>query len=234
MTDTQTGIGRALRKARQHRGRSLHRASRELRMRTEYVRALETEEWDVFDDEVYVRGFLRSYSRYLGLDPEKVLSAYDRTGPQPEPVPEPEPEEPARTEGPGEHRWSAWALAGALAVIALFAVGAIGLFSPDASTPDPADNVPPPDVAVLTRAVQVDLEAKQDVTAVILVDGTEQFSGRLERGEARSFEGDQRIEVRFGVGSRVRVVVNGESIGTPGDPRLPYEGAWTPSSFRRD
>src|SRR2546425_7719550 len=73
-----TGIGPALRKARLLRGKSIEEASRETRIRAEYLKALEGERFDALLGEVYVRGFLRSYSSYLGLDSDKVLTVYNR------------------------------------------------------------------------------------------------------------------------------------------------------------
>ena len=71
------GIGPALRKARLLRGKSLEEASRETRIRAEYLQALERESFDRMLGDVYVRGMLRSYSSYLGLDPTKVVTVYN-------------------------------------------------------------------------------------------------------------------------------------------------------------
>ncbi len=73
-----TGIGPALRKARVQRGKSIEEASRETRIRAEYLRALEHEDFDNLLGQVYARGFLRSYSTYLGLDADRVLTVYNR------------------------------------------------------------------------------------------------------------------------------------------------------------
>ena len=86
-TETEAaGIGRALRKARLRRGKSLEVASRETRVKPEYLQALEAESFDVLLGDVYVRGFLRSYARYLGLNPQKVVSAYERVYGRPTPA----------------------------------------------------------------------------------------------------------------------------------------------------
>ena len=45
-------------------------------IRIEYLYALEREAFGSLQGDVYVRGFLRSYSSYLGLNPDKVVSAY--------------------------------------------------------------------------------------------------------------------------------------------------------------
>ena len=83
------GIGPALRKARLLRGKSVEEASRETRIRADYLQALEAERFDDMLGDVYVRGFLRTYSTYLGLDADKVLAAYsERVGPHGPTLPE--------------------------------------------------------------------------------------------------------------------------------------------------
>jgi len=71
-----TGIGPALRRARLLRSKSIEEASRETRIRAEYLQAMERERFDDLLGDVYVRGFLRTYASYLGLDAEKVVAIY--------------------------------------------------------------------------------------------------------------------------------------------------------------
>src|SRR5207248_1278222 len=73
-----TGIGSTLRKARLLRGKTIAEASRETLIRADYLQALERERFEALLGDVYVRGFLRSYSTYLGLDPDGVLRLYSR------------------------------------------------------------------------------------------------------------------------------------------------------------
>jgi len=71
-----TGIGPALRRARLLRNKSIEEASRETRIRAEYLQAMERERFDDLLGEVYARGFLRTYAAYLGLDADKVIAVY--------------------------------------------------------------------------------------------------------------------------------------------------------------
>ncbi len=71
-----TGIGPALRRARLLRSKSIEEASRETRIRAEYLQAMERERFEDLLGDVYVRGFLRTYASYLGLDAEKVVAIY--------------------------------------------------------------------------------------------------------------------------------------------------------------
>jgi hypothetical protein len=69
-------IGNGLRQAREQLGLTLKRAEAETRIRGRYLAALEDERWDELPGEAYVRGFLRSYASYLGLDGAQYLAAY--------------------------------------------------------------------------------------------------------------------------------------------------------------
>ena len=52
-------------------------AEAETRIRSRYLRAMEEEQFDLLPDPSYVRGFLRAYASYLGLDPQLALDEYD-------------------------------------------------------------------------------------------------------------------------------------------------------------
>lgn len=71
-------LGSWLVRAREARGLTLEDAERDTRISRRYLQALETEQFDVIPAPVYARGFLRSYSQYLGLDPQEMLALFPR------------------------------------------------------------------------------------------------------------------------------------------------------------
>lgn len=238
-TKIEIGIGRALEKARLRRGKSLEEASRDTMLRIDYLLALERENFESLGGEVYVRGFLRSYSRYLGLNPEKVLGVYDRAFGRFDPIPLP-PESPPGVPGSGSevrallHRRPSWPLAAVAALIVFLSAAAVGLLNRDASTPTAAPLSAPSKVAVLPPGVRVDLRAETTVHAVIDADGQVAFSGRLDEGDVRSFAAERRIDVELEWGNSVRLTVNGTNIGTPGKSKQPFLESFDPSSYRKN
>lgn len=70
-------LGNNLREARQRRRIDLVAAEQDTKIRSKYLAALETEDFDVLPGPVFVRGFLRTYSRYLGLDPQLFIDEYN-------------------------------------------------------------------------------------------------------------------------------------------------------------
>lgn len=235
-SSTDTGIGRALRAARQHRNKSIDEASRETRVRTEYLEALERESFDALGGDVYVRGFLRSYAKYLGLNHDKVMAAYERAYARPKTAPAPVERSPgvAPTEAVilTERPRPSWLLAALVAVVGLAAAGAMGLFDRDSAVPESSTIVKPPAVPITSRRVEVGLVAHQEVTVGLVLDGRTLRPITLEEGEARSFEADEEISVWVSEGGNtVDLSVNGQPVRA-GQRRAPYESTFTPDSYR--
>lgn len=63
-----------LSQTRQARGLTLDDAERSTRIAKKFLIALEDHNYAIFPAPVYARGFLRSYCRYLGIDPEPQLA----------------------------------------------------------------------------------------------------------------------------------------------------------------
>ena len=63
-------------RARRARGISLEDAERDTHVSRRYLQALETEDFSIFPAPVYARGFLRTYSRYLGLNPDELIRVF--------------------------------------------------------------------------------------------------------------------------------------------------------------
>src|SRR3954451_9091788 len=61
-------IGGSLREARLKRGLTPADVQKAIRIRDRYLQALEEERWELLPGDAYVKGFLRTYADYLGLD----------------------------------------------------------------------------------------------------------------------------------------------------------------------
>ena len=72
-------LGDRFREAREARGLALSDAAEQIRIRSVYLAAIEDENWSAIGAPVYVRGFLRTYARYLGLDPEEAVGSFNQT-----------------------------------------------------------------------------------------------------------------------------------------------------------
>jgi len=76
-------VGRLLRDQRLAREFSVDDVAARLRIRSRYLEAIEQGRFDQLPGAAYIPAFLRAYANHLGLDADKVLTAYQLSGPVP-------------------------------------------------------------------------------------------------------------------------------------------------------
>ncbi len=73
-------IGPTLRHAREAAGYSIGDVAERMRLSPHHIENLEAERFDLFPVSVFLRGYLTSYARLVGIDEGPLLHAYDRRG----------------------------------------------------------------------------------------------------------------------------------------------------------
>jgi cytoskeleton protein RodZ len=76
-------VGRLLRDQRLARELSVDDIAARLRIRSRYLEAIEQGRFDQLPGAAYIPAFLRAYANHLGLDADKVMTAYQLSGPVP-------------------------------------------------------------------------------------------------------------------------------------------------------
>ncbi|MDP4610427.1 MAG: helix-turn-helix domain-containing protein [Opitutales bacterium] len=69
-------IGERLEEARKRKGISLREAAEATKIRGDFLGYFEQNKFDFELPELYKRGFIKNYARYLKLDPEKIITDY--------------------------------------------------------------------------------------------------------------------------------------------------------------
>jgi cytoskeleton protein RodZ len=90
-------IGGSLREARLKRNLTSADVQKAIRIRDRYLQALEEERWELLPGDAYVKGFLRTYADYLGLDGSLYVEEYNSRFATPDEQPQLVPERFART-----------------------------------------------------------------------------------------------------------------------------------------
>lgn len=70
-------LGSFLRQERERRNIALDSIANETRISRQHLEALERDDLHLLPAPVFVRGFLRTYANYLGIDPKEVLALYE-------------------------------------------------------------------------------------------------------------------------------------------------------------
>ncbi len=236
-----SALGEEFKSAREARGLSLSDVAERLHIRSVYLAAIEDEEWDVIGAPVYVRGFMRTYARFLGLDPEAAVARFSAAVPpgtpaasSPRPASVAAPAE--RTPGEGASPSLAAILAIVVAVVAVVFV-AYEFYQYRAGAPAAipvAEATATPDADAATPLAEATAAASGtpaavgvagsptlavDVTATswlrVEIDGKVAYEGILRAPAAKSFSG-KLADVRVGNAGGVRITVNGRALGPLG------------------
>jgi len=120
-------LGERFRAAREARGLTLSDVAEHIRIRSVYLAAIEDENWSAIGAPVYIRGFLRTYARFLGLEPEEVVADFNSQASAPPPPVPTAPGAPPRTsylaeEGPPARALSPLIWVASLVAMVLIAV----------------------------------------------------------------------------------------------------------------
>lgn len=247
-------LGNLLRSAREKKSLSLEQVEADTRIRYKFLLALEEEDYQALPAPAYVRGFLKTYAAYLGLDPQQVLALYDATGgasgrAQLPSLP--------LVEVPMEGRRSLWPVIMGLAIVAGVLLLAVAIVRtpwrswlgmapaapqptatatptvtptpqpPPTLTPTPLPTpVEPTATPVPAAGVRVQFVVTGRSWVQIVADGTVVYAGLVEN-ETREWEATQTIVARIGNAGAVDVTVNGQHIGFLGQAGEVVVSEWS-------
>ena len=234
-------IGDSLRDARTRRGFSPADVHKAIRIRERYLTALEEERWDMLPGEAYTKGFLRTYSEYLGLNGQLYIDEYNARVARHEEEPPPfVPHATAETQH--LQRGILTALVAILAVGAAVA-GLVAWRLGGSSHPSAARQEAPPSgpssvAAANAHAAKPKTQAPHATPLApafalisatrgrcwLLVrnggpNGTTVYEGVLEQGQSKRFQLSGRLWVRMGRPATLDIHVAGRVVnGLPGTP----------------
>jgi cytoskeletal protein RodZ len=138
-------IGGSLREARLKRGLSPADVQKAIRIRDRYLQALEEERWELLPGDAYVKGFLRTYADFLGLDGSLYVDEYNsRYAQHDEPTLVPERFERRRRPGGGGLLRPLVVAAVVVAVVAAVAAWQLSGSSGEKQGAPPTTTNPPP------------------------------------------------------------------------------------------
>ena len=236
-------VGEFLRAERLKKSLSIKDVESAISIRALYLNAIEEGNYNVVPGEVYLKGFIRNYATFLGLDSREVMDLYRQTKEQPKENELMEtPQEvkavkviPSKDGGNGLGKWLT---AGVFA--ALLAGGFIWWSSesqqpapvPPKVTQQPQQNKttqqgtqaapanPPAQTGtpVTPAANKVVVTAKFSAPCwtQITADGKTIYEGTPKNGESITWEATEKLSVKFGNAGVVDLVYNGKPVGKLG------------------
>ncbi len=222
-------IGNSLREARFRQQLEFGELEQATKIRARYLRALEEESFDTLPAQTYVKGFLRTYADYLGLDGQLYVDEYNSrfaTG-------EDEPREPVVARRTSNVRGRHRRLENRGVLIALAAIGTVTALviaawtlsdpgteklpnlaktTTPTATPTVKHKTQPPPKPVTFRLY---LRASHGNSWMDVrswsINGTSRYTGTLELGQAQRFVA-KRLWINFGNPGNLSIALNGKPV----------------------
>lgn len=205
-------------------------------IRASFIKAIEEGRFDALPGEVYVKGFIRNYSNYLGLDAAKMVRMYvekvsaeteDNDGFSDEHAPEPSKKSSAASS-------ILWVILMLLIICAVAGGVYWWMNGPGKQAAAPATqqqsvSQPPPPATVQTqpttpqvpppvsRPANLSVRYLQRCWTSVTADGKLIFEGVPTAGETMSWQAERSIIVNFGNAAAVEVTFNGSPVGKLGE-----------------
>jgi cytoskeleton protein RodZ len=216
-------IGNSLREARLRQALDFPQVEQATKIRGKYLRALEDEQFEILPSQTYVKGFMRTYAEYLGLDGQLYVDEYNsRYVVEAEDLVRPRRTSPgvrSRQQRRLESRVVFLALLGILALTALVIVAwkfgggngttLLPTVTSSTDTTAQAPLAPPTAAHLVLRAVRgsslVEVHAGS-------ATGRPLFAGTLQKGEPPQSFTAKRLWIQLSSPEALRVILNGRTI----------------------
>lgn len=235
-------IGETLREARESKNLTLRDAEEATKIRLKYLKDLENENFDALPGRAYVIGFLKTYARFLQIEDQALVEEYKATNRAEEHL-QNQRNKSNSSKVLLNNRPSKLhsILVVFLAIVLLLGTNFIYNYlgsrkapqqdetqvpgvvveepSSDEKAPTPTDEKDKPIVEepVQSNKVQVAIRISDEEDSKcwvnVVADNKTIFTGTMTAGEEKSFEADNKLELKLGNAGVAYVVANGEDLG---------------------
>lgn len=224
-----SSLGQYLRSAREARGIDVRDAAQQTRISIHYLNALETEDFSRLPGEVFVRGFLKSYAKFLRLDESEVMIKYGelrRPQPLPAAAPETEPMAAVVYESKTTHRtplepfiWGAGLVIALVVFLVTALPGRPGRDSHRVVTPSPDGRLESaPAAETKSDKLYLEVFALDNTWVLVRTDDSPQKKAVLKKGESLIWSANERFEISYGAADALKLQLNGQEL-TVNEPK---------------
>ncbi|GMA99380.1 RodZ domain-containing protein [Pelosinus sp. IPA-1] len=229
-------VGEILRSEREKKGLSVKEIEVATSIRTLYITAIEEDNYSVIPGEVYLKGFIRNYSNYLGLNSQEIMDLY-RKDQNPStladenlsPVSKVDADKPVNNNNNIPIKWIT------ISLLALCAIGgtwwllgsAKSIQEPNIekqaqSTPTipnqvtKEQSVTPVVPTVLKKPVTLTAKYTDQCWTLVTADNKIIYEGTPQAGDTLTWEAEQNIALKVGNAGGIDIVYNGQTMGKLG------------------
>ena len=217
--DEKESLGRYLKRERELRNISLREISKNTKVKEHLLKAIEEDLYASLPSPTYVKGFLLSYAKYIGLDPNDIFLRYESSL-KGKPVTRPEAPQEKKILWNIKYRW----LIGGIILISLLISYFLFLrtstppIQPVSVKPEAAEPLPsPPQIAGTTSTPEepffsLHLKAVEETWVRIQINGQPEHEMTLKPGESTSHRAMKRVHLLVGNAGGLDILFKGKSL----------------------
>jgi transcriptional regulator with XRE-family HTH domain len=226
LSNETESLGKYLQKVREARKVSLKEVSKNIKVREQFLKAVEEDRHDLFPSPPYAKGFLSAYAKYLGLDPNQIILRYEKLLKGESITREEKLPEKRRA----WHKRYLWIMGGV--ILAGFVIVYLLFFSPPKSPVEPVsprpetkEILPAPSSPAVEKPpvaeekpMTIELKAVAMTWVSVQLDDQPEKDIILRSGEGISYRAMKRIELMIGNAGGLDLIFNDRSIERIGKP----------------
>ncbi|MFA5072448.1 MAG: RodZ domain-containing protein [Nitrospirota bacterium] len=212
-------LGKFLREARETRGIDLRDAAQQTRISIAYLKALENEDFSKLPGEVFVRGFLKNYGKFLNLNESEVLRKYAELKPlqalataapasPDEEIPDVQEEKPRKKILIEPFLWAA----GIVLALVLFFLTALPSRQARMTPPGTASQTGQTNTQNKQEKLFLEVIALNDTWLLLRIDTSPQKKIVLKKGDRLIWSADERFQLSYGSSTALSLMINGKEL----------------------
>lgn len=220
-------LGQYLRSARESKDIDLRDAAQQTRIGLNYLKALEDEDFSKLPGEVFVKGFLKNYSRFLKLDEAETLAKYAELRPKQAPaaagssVADPDkksvpaaPESASRETPVEPFVWGAVITISLLVLLftALPVKRLTSMHKTEKQQETPVASGDALHAQLGSDKLYLEVVAMDDTWLLVRTDTSPQKKAVLKKGESLIWSASDRFLLSYGKASALKLLLNGEEL----------------------
>ena len=239
--DETESLGHYLKKERAKKNISLRDVSKNTRVREHLLEAIEADRYDLLPSPTFVKGFLQSYAKYVGLDPNEVVLRFQNIlkGPPKEEL-SPPPEEKISQKTRPFWIIGGAVLGGILLILLLTYLPSHGPSTPlsaptspepevkEGPAPAPSSYPPLPAPDQEEKPVSLQLKAAERTWIRFQIDDQVEKEAMLQPGETLNLRDAKRIHLLVGNAGGLDLAVNEKKLERFGKSREVVTLIFTP------
>lgn len=242
-------VGQILRAERERQTLTIKDVEHATSIRALYISSIEEDNYQVIPGEVYLKGFIRNYANYLGLDSTELVNMYRES--QASVTPSVEVQTPPADSSHISHMNPVALLSPKLVATAIVVVAAIGIgfwayggpskssipmenkASQSVDQAQPLAQAPAiPEEPANTKPVYVQVKFSEECWTLATADGKQIYEGIPKINEAFTWEAQNTLVIRAGNAGAIDVTFNGQPQGKLGTKGEVVSKTFTPTGSK--